>query len=114
MLIFRGLPGAADPYVKIDYFDFRTGQLLEVVNEWSRRNGKAVTVNAIDNGTHGNNGTAFTFHGLSLAWDFGVIGSRKIDFDSLADYLKMRLFLEYEVLVESDHIHVEWDTKRGR
>lgn len=114
MLIFRGLPGSADPYVKIDYFNHRTSLLLETANEWSKFFGRAVTVNAIDNGKHGKDGTVFTFHGLSMAWDFGIVGSLKPDFESLTNWLRMRLPYEYEVLLESDHIHVEWDTKRGR
>ena len=110
MLIFRGLPGAKDPYVKIQIFDHKTVLLLETANAWSFNSRKAVTINAIDNGQHGEGGAVFTFHGLSLAWDLGVSNGSISDLDLLGDYLKMRLPSPYQVLVESDHVHIEWDT----
>jgi len=110
MLRFIGLPGSADPYVKIATFDFRSSLVLEAADRWSHFNEKIVNVNAIDNGTHGAN----TLHGMSLAWDFGVEGHTRENFESLANFLKVRLPPPYEVIVESDHVHVEWDTHQGR
>jgi hypothetical protein len=114
MLIFRGLPGASDPYVKVVSYDDKTSMLLKTASIWSTLNKKSVLVNAIDNGQHGESGTVFTFHGLSLAWDLGVITGLKSDLDMLGDYLKVRLPPPYQVLVESDHVHIEWDTGLGR
>jgi hypothetical protein len=110
MLRFVGLPGTPDPYVKIARFDYRTWMLLELANDWSYMNKEIVDINAIDNGTHGAN----SFHGFSLAWDLDVDGDHATDLTKLADYLRMKLPPPYEVIVESDHVHVEWDTHKGR
>lgn len=110
MLRFVGLPGTADPYVKIDVFTNRTSILLETANYWSYLNNKIVDINAIDNGEH----IATTFHGMSLAWDLDVDGDQHQDLVSLAAYLRIHLQPPYEVIIETDHIHVEWDTHKGR
>jgi hypothetical protein len=115
MLIFRGLPNNPDDsFVKIDNFDSKTVLVFEHLNVWSILHKTAVTINAIDNGTHGNGGKNFTFHGQSLAWDVSVITREKKDMDSLARYLKMRLPSPYQVAVEPFHIHIEYDTGIGR
>ncbi len=114
MLIFRGLPGSPDPYVTISVFNPQTITLLEVIDAWSLFNKKIVNISSVDNGIHGGDGTKFTFHGLSLAWDFYPIGGLSTDKVSLAKYLEMRLPPPYQVIVETDHIHVEWDTGKGR
>lgn len=114
MLIFRGLPGSADPYVKIGVFNSPTFDFLQMVDTWSQANRKPVNVNAIDNGVHGANGRKWTFHGLSLAWDVTPSTGAGEDYVALAKYLQLRLPSEYQVIVESDHIHVEWDTGLGR
>ena len=114
MLIFKGLPGTADPFVKIGDYNCKTNRILKMANAWSQANNKSVTINAIDNGTHGINGTVFTFHGLSLAWDFGVVNGVKADFESLGKYLQMRLYAPFQIIIESTHVHVEWDTGKGR
>jgi hypothetical protein len=110
MLIFKGLPGTTDPYVKIMLFNSPTIQLFELLDKWSLISKKNVIINAIDNGTHGPN----TLHGLSLAWDLGIEGHQLMDFQLLGGFLKVRLPLPYEIVIESDHVHVEWDTHRGR
>lgn len=113
MLIFRGLPGTADPFVKINTYDYKTSRVLETVDEWSKTNTKSVTINAIDNGKHGLGGK-FTFHGLSLAWDFGITNGIQGDFASLSNYLKIMLPPPFQVINEFNHVHVEWDTGQGR
>jgi len=114
MLVFRGLPGTPDPYVKINVFDFRTHDLLEELSNWSQLTGTSVNINAIDNGTHGDGGTKFTFHGKSLAWDVSPTTTYGQEYASLAKHLQMRLPPPYQVVIEKDHIHIEWDTVLGR
>lgn len=114
MLKFRGLPGVVDPYVRIGVFDFRTSLLFETLSSWSITTGKTVTINAVDNGRHGKDGTVFTFHGLSLAWDIGVEDGGHDNFITLGNFLKMMLPPPYEVVIEVDHVHIEWDTHSGR
>ena len=114
MLIFRGLPGTKDPYIKIREFNFRTYNLLQCIDDWSKLNNIPVNINAIDNGIHGANNTKFTFHGKSLAWDIGPNNFSETDSISLAKYLQLRLPAPYQVVIEKDHIHIEWDTGLGR
>jgi hypothetical protein len=110
MLRFMGLPGTPDPYVKIAVFDYRTYQLFETADRWSVIYEKVVDINAVDNGKH----SATTLHGFSLAWDLDVDKDIKADLVSLAEYLKMRLPPPYEIVIEADHVHVEWDTHKGK
>jgi hypothetical protein len=114
MLIFRGLPGTSDPYVKIGMFNSRTYNLLVVIDNWSQLNKKSVNINAIDNGVHGSGGTKFTFHGKSLAWDISPTTFLSEDYKDLAKYLQLRLLAPYQVIVEVDHIHIEWDTGQSK
>jgi len=110
MLRFIGLPGAADPYVRIVTFDDKTILLFKEANEWSKIQKIIIDINAVDNGTHSVN----TLHGKSLAWDLDTEGDRPEDLKLLSGYLKMRLPPPYEVVLESTHVHIEWDTHLGR
>ena len=107
MLRFTGVIGSS--FVMIELFDDKTITVLREANEWSRVARLTVDVNAIDNGSHGVN----TFHGRSLAWDLDVVGEDAQDLVSLASYLQMRLPPPYEVVLESTHVHIEFDTHKG-
>jgi len=110
MLRFTGLPGTSNPYVTINIFDDKTILLFKEANEWSRINKITVDINAIDNGKH----SANTFHGHSLAWDLDTDKDNPIDLVLLGKYLQMRLPPPYEIVLEDTHVHIEFDTHKGR
>jgi hypothetical protein len=110
MLRFMGLPGTSDPYVTIRIFDARTVAVLEAADRWSQMAHLIVDVNAIDNGKHG----PTTLHGRSLAWDLDVEGDLPTDLALLGAYLTAALPAPYQVIVETTHVHVEWDERSVR
>jgi len=90
-----------------------TDQLVAIVRAcaaWSGRSSVAVEFNSIDDGAgvHG----ADTLHGFSLAVDVDTVGDKPEDLDQLDRFLRRRLPIEFDVVFEGDHVHVEWDTHR--
>jgi len=67
-----------------------------------------VYVTSIDDKQHG----ATTLHGWSLAVDLGVAGNVVAQLEKLHGFLARYLPLEYDVILERDHVHVEFDTHR--
>ncbi len=51
-------------------------------------------------------------HPWDLALDLDTEGDRFSDTEQLYGYLARILSLDYDVLLEKDHVHVEWDTRR--
>ncbi len=52
-------------------------------------------------------------HYIGLAIDYDVIGLDKSDFESIAEEIRARLTTEFDVIVHTGHIHVEFDPKRN-
>jgi len=77
-------------------------------DRFSRHVNLPVDINAIDNGTH----SATTLHGQSRAWDLDTGGDRSADLHLLFDYLRGVLPPGFDVVLEPDHVHVEWQPKR--
>jgi hypothetical protein len=99
-----------DPFVRILSFNEHTIRVLHNADLWSNGSGKMVDVNAIDNGKH----SSGSLHGSSLAWDLDVNEDKSEDLQSLARWLGKRLDPSYEIIVEPTHVHIEWDTHRGK
>jgi len=93
------------PGVQVQYFNSRLTIVLEYASVWGLRARTAVDVNAIDDKQHG----AITLHGFSLAVDLDTDGDRLADLKSLHGFLARYLPLEYDVVLEGDHVHVEFD-----
>lgn len=93
------------PGVAVRYYNSRITPILEYASAWGLRAQMYVDVNAIDDKQHG----ATTLHGYSLAVDLDTDGDRPADLLSLHGWLARYLPLEYDVILERDHVHVEFD-----
>lgn len=96
------------PEVRIGLFDERAGLVLHYASVWSLGARIDVEVNSANDSTHGAN----SLHPADLAWDLDTAGDRPEDLALLARYLANRLPPGYDVVRESDHVHVEFDMKR--
>lgn len=96
------------PEVRFGYFDERAGLVLQYASVWSLGTKIDVEVNSANDSTHG----ATSLHPGDLAWDLDTAGDRPEDLPKLARYLANRLPAGYEVIVEGDHVHVEFDMHR--
>lgn len=96
------------PHVRVVYFGPELAEVLAVAALWSLVAGVDVEVNSIDDSGHG----PATLHGQSLAIDLDPAGDRREHERELARFLARRLSAPWQVLLESDHVHCEWDTGR--
>jgi hypothetical protein len=102
MLQFKGS-------VRIGCLDGRLGDVLTECCLWSHRSKVDVEVNAIEDGTH----MAGSLHGFGLAIDLDTVGDKRADLKLLHEWLRRRLHPQYDVVLEGDHVHVEWDAHRS-
>lgn len=96
------------PEVRIGYFDERLGAVLHYASVWSLRTGVDVEVNSANDSTH----SAKSLHPVELGWDLDTAGDELDDLAALARFLACHLPAGYEVIRESDHVHVEFDMHR--
>ena len=75
---------------------------------WSSRAGIGLHISSIDDGPH----CATTDHGLSLAVDMNVDTMKLEDREALYQYLRKVMPRDFDVICESDHVHVQWDIHR--
>lgn len=94
--------------VVVRAFNLETMIVLVAADRWSQENDVAIDVNAIDNGEHG----VRTLHGVSRAWDLDTEGDEPYDLASLYMYLRAILPPGFDIVRETDHVHVEWQPKR--
>lgn len=97
-----------NPSVHVNYFHRRLSDVFEYASIWSLRAREDVYVTSIDDKVH----SAGSLHGDSLAIDLSVAGNAMPQLERLHRFLARYLPPEYDVLLERDHVHVEWDTKR--
>lgn len=98
------------PEVRVVFFTEQLAELFQVVTLWSFRARVDVEVNSIDDG--GDVHKIGTLHGKSLAADLDTVGDKPADTLALAEYLRVMLPPQWDVIFEGDHVHVEWDTRR--
>jgi hypothetical protein len=79
--------------------------VFEYASAWGLRERTWVDVNSIDDKQHGTT----TLHSYSLALNLDTDGDRPADLKSLHGWLARYLPLEYDVVLESDHVHIEYD-----
>ena len=94
--------------VRVRVFTPQLADALAIAAEWSLVARVDVDVNSIDDSQHG----ATTLHGHSLALDLDPATDRPDHTRDLAQFLARRLPAPWQVLLEPDHVHVEWDTGR--
>jgi hypothetical protein len=99
-----------EPTVRIVYFSEPLSKTLHLASVWALVSRLGVVVNSIDDLQHG----VGTLHGFSLALDLDTEGDRPEDLPKLHGYLARHLPPGFDVLLEKDHVHVEWDTHRPR
>jgi hypothetical protein len=86
--------------------------VLALVAAWSAVERVEVEINSIDDLAPGR--TATTLHGLGLAIDLDTASEKRADLEELAAFLGRSLDTSYDVLMEGTHVHVEYDTHRGK
>jgi len=91
--------------VQVKYYNSRLTPVFEYASAWGLRERTWVDVNSIDDKQHGTT----TLHGFSLAVDLDVDGDRPADLKALHGFLARYLPLEYDVVLEVDHVHIEYD-----
>jgi hypothetical protein len=94
--------------VGVRHFGRELAEVLERASEWSLIARVDVEVNSVDDGKHG----ASTLHGQSLAIDLDPATDRADDTARLARFLAQRLSPVWQVILEVDHVHCEFDTGR--
>jgi hypothetical protein len=98
--------------VRVLFFGHQLTQVLAAACIWSMRTRVDVEVNSIDDPAPGR--TSTTLHGDSLAVDLDTAGDKHADLVQLAEYLRRCMDPAFDVVLESDHVHVEYDAKRPR
>jgi hypothetical protein len=76
---------------------------------WSELAGVGVDVNSGADRAHGPN----SLHAWDLAIDLDTARDKIEDLRQLHGYLSRNLPPQYDVVLERDHVHVEWDARRG-
>lgn len=99
------------PEVRIRYLDPRLVEPLAAACLWSARSAIDVEINSIEDGPDVH--VATSLHPFGLAIDFDTVGDRAADLTALGEWFRRHLPAQYDVLLESDHVHVEWDVHRG-
>jgi hypothetical protein len=99
-----------EPTVRIVYLTEQLARALHFASVWALVSQIPVVVNSIDDRQHGPG----TLHGFSLALDLDTEGDRPDDLRPLYGYLARHLPEGFEVLLERDHVHVEWDMHRAK
>lgn len=96
------------PGVSVNYFNRRIGDVLELASVWSALRHITVDVNALGDKEHGDN----SLHPWGLALDLDTDGDKMEHLEQLNGFLARYLPGEYDVVLEKDHVHVEWDMDR--
>ena len=96
------------PTVRVKFFNRQIAEVLELASQWALLALVDVDINSIDDSRHG----SATLHGHSLAVDLDPVTDRPDHTRDLALFLMRRLPAPWQVVLEHDHVHVEWDTGR--
>ena len=99
------------PEVRIRVHTAQLAGALYHASMWAVQSGVEVEVNSINDGDaiHQKD----SLHSYDLAVDLDTVGDRSDDLAQLWRYLRRVLDPQYDVVHEGDHVHVEWDARRG-
>lgn len=98
------------PEVRIGDFDERLYVVLRECCQWSYRKNIDVEINSIEDGAGVHMATSL--HQFGLAVDIDTVGDKPADTQSIAEWMRRRLPAGYDVVFESNHVHVEYDPHR--
>lgn len=98
--------------VEIRSFSYALMPIFINASMWSDRTGISVHISSIDDGAHPGSTTNTTDHGLSLAVDMNVDTLKPADLENLYQYLRKTMPRDYDVIAETDHVHIQWDVHR--
>jgi hypothetical protein len=99
------------PAVRIRLLTPQLVEMLAAAAIWSEQTRVDVEVNSINDGDtiHQHD----SLHGYDLAADLDTVGDKATDLQLLWRYLRRVMPPQYDVVYERDHVHVEWDARRG-
>ncbi len=98
------------PECRVGLFNAQLADMFTAASDWSVLHQVDVRVNSINDGAAVH--IAGSLHGLDLAADFGVDSNTPGDRTSLGNYFRAHLPAGYDVILEQDHVHVEYDAHR--
>lgn len=98
------------PEVRIAYFNVHLAAMLEAAAVWSLLSKTDVQVNSISDSAAGR--VPDSQHPFSLAIDVGPLGNGDIDRVALGEHFRKHADPQFTVLLENNHIHVEWNAHR--
>lgn len=96
--------------VRIGVLRWQLTDMLEVLCDWSLLHRIDVHVASVNDSLPLHQ--AHTLHQFDLALDCNPDTMAPQDRESLAEYLRRWLPPQYDLVLENDHIHVEWDAHR--
>jgi len=99
------------PEVRVRIHTAQLAGALYWASMWSEQSRIDVEINSINDGDtiHQKD----SLHGYDLAVDLDTVGDKHDDLVRLWLYLRRVLDPQYDVVNEGDHVHVEWDARRG-
>lgn len=98
------------PEVQVIVFDDRIGLVIREASLWAVMNATPVHVSSIDDSAPKR--VIGTLHGRGLAIDINVVTPDATKLEELADWMRVRLPAGFDVIWESNHVHVEVDAHR--
>ena len=98
------------PEVRIGYFNEHLRRMFEIAAAWSFVHKMDVQVNSIADPAPGR--VPDSQHPFDLAIDMEPVGNVDIDRASLGEYCRKHFDPQFTVLLENNHIHVEWNAHR--
>lgn len=100
------------PEVRIRTLTPQLAEMLTAAALWSEHVRVDVEINSVNDGDaiHQKD----SLHGYDLAVDLDTVGDRRDDLVLLHRFLHRVMPPQYDVVWEQDHVHVEWDARRGK
>lgn len=99
-----------EPGIFCRNFRLEVALVLHHAAAWATLARIGVTVNSLGDRRHGPKSQ----HPYDLAVDLDTDGDKPDHLKLLGEYLSRVLSAEYDVIVEADHVHVEWDNHRPK
>lgn len=97
--------------VRVRLMTWQLAEMLTAAALWSEQTRIDVEINSINDGDtiHQHD----SLHGYDLAVDLDTVGDTTNDLKRLYRYLRRLMPPQFDVVFEGDHVHVEWDARRG-